>query len=258
MITMKKLITVGLLFALSGIYAQEKGTEKVIAKLPQTITTTNYEIRSCGQGGSSPLNIYVNGKYLISNFYVQRWIKTQRTEIKSSTSISDDGMIVTVKSTFLWNQGAVEEIEEFTNTSIKITYTYTLLADNKKTTNINIFTYIAKDIPLTNISMQPLNKQGGMLTLKKKVKLPVRASMITIKDFQKKDIDIVTEGNCRFAPYFKKNAKYGDQLVMGVEDVKKRFRRKSEKHIVTMLIDFSPAKGAKELPDQKIKVTYKR
>jgi hypothetical protein len=253
MITMKKLITVGLLFVLSGIYAQEESAEKVIAKLPQTITTANYEIKSCGKGGSRPLNVYVNGKILLSNYYLQRWIKTNRTEIKGSTSISEDGMVVTAKSTFLWNQGKVEEVEEFTNTSIKLTYTYTLLADKKKTSNINIYTYLNKDIPLPDILMQPLNSQK-MVPLQKEGKLPIRLSMLTVKNFQKKDIEIITEGDCQFYPYFKNK----EQMTMGVEDVKKYFRRKGEKHIVTMLIDFAPAKGTKELPDQKIKVIYKR
>jgi hypothetical protein len=163
-------------------------------------------------------------------------------------------MTVTVHSTYKWNKGTVDETRIYTNDSIKVDYTYIPLIEKVNTSKINLyfkFYNITKDA----FSYTKFGKSGALGTFKDIPKGEKGiCSTISIKNFAKNDIDIVTDSKSRmFLEEYKAQPRV---FTTAADSWRKRYTAKGNKHHLSLVFDIIPAEGQKDMPFAPLKVTF--
>ena len=228
-------------------------SQEVLNKFPKKITTAGYAVNHAN--GMSRSNITVNGKLFLSIFWTQRWTNARASKVKSKTTVSKDKTQVSIHSTYNWAGGTVEETRTYTNDSIKLDYTYVPRElERVKTNKINLFLKFYK-VTKDHFSFTKFGKSGGQGYFKDvpKGKYAI-CSSISMKAFEGKELDIATDNKCRML--LENPNSHVTILVMAVDAWTKPFTVKGKKYHQSLIIDFIPAKGQKDIPLSPVKISF--
>jgi hypothetical protein len=228
-------------------------SQEVLNKFPKKITTAGYAVDHTA--GMSRSNVMINGKLLLSIFWMQRWTNAKANNVKSKTTVSKDKTQISVHSTYNWAGGVVEETRVYTNDSIKLDYTYIPQEKERvKTNKINLFLKfysVTKDY----FSFTKFGKSGGQGYFKDMPKGKYAlCSSISMKAFEGKELDIATDNKCRMI--LEQQTSSMTILVTTVDAWSKPFTVKGQKYHQSLIIEFIPAKGQKDIPFIPVKISF--
>lgn len=227
-------------------------SQETVDKMPSKIASTNYSIDH--RDGVGRTNVFLDRKLFMSLFWTQRWTGVKASDVKTTTTISKDRMVVTVHSTYNWGQGKVDETRRYTTDSIKVDYTYIPHIDRVKTSKINLY-FKFYDIGKDRFSYTRFGNSGGIGTFGDIAKgKKAICSSIAIKNFLGKDVDIATGNNCKMVLEERKSQVMA--IVFAADTWKNPYTHKGHKYQQSLVFEFLPAKDQTETPATPLKVTY--